>query len=138
MPTLTSQADIALDWRGLIDATDKNPDLLPIVQGERDALEQFLETFGTLKATQDELTAMRQEVTQKLLATLAQGKEVAIRIRSVVRGKIGPRSERLAQFKVPPIRSRPRKPVVELPPPGGEEVGTKPGASVSPSTKPVV
>ena len=134
----TSQADIALDWRGLIDAADRNPDLLPIVQGERDALEQFLGTFEIQKATQDELTGMRQEVTQKLVATLAQGQEVAIRIRSVVRGKIGPRSERLAQFKIPPIRSRPRTAAVELPPPGGEEVGTKPGASASPSTKPVV
>src|SRR6185436_10664667 len=132
MPSVTAQSDITFDWRGLIEATDRNPEMLPIVQGERDALEQFLGSFETLKARQDELKGLRQEVTQQLKEVLVQGKEVAIRIRSVVRGKIGPKNERLVHFNVAPIRKRPRKPVK---PPDEEPPETVPGASGSPSTK---
>ncbi len=134
MPTVTAQADILFDWRGLIRATDLNPEVLPIVQSERDALEQFLGEFETLKGRQEELKALRQEATQKINTIVVQGKELAIRIRSVVRGKIGPKNERLVHFNVAPIRKRPRKPVK---PPDEEPSGNEPGASVSPSTKPV-
>ena len=54
--------------------------------------------------------------------------------RTVVRGKLGIRNERLVQFGVAPLRPRPRQPVVVVveKPPDGEAAGTKPGASTSP------
>jgi len=46
---------------------------------------------------------------EKLGVALGEDKERAMIFRSVVRGKIGPRNERLVHFKVAPLRKRPRK-----------------------------
>ncbi|HKH45734.1 MAG TPA: hypothetical protein VKM72_13820 [Thermoanaerobaculia bacterium] len=135
MPTVTSQADIALDWRGLIEAILRNPELLKLVDVEVQTLTQTLGEVETLKARQDELKGLRQETTQQLSNAVARGKLLAIQIRSVVRGKVGPRNERLVHFNVAPIRSRKR--VVSVEPPDGETSATGPGASVSPPAKPV-
>jgi len=137
MGSVTSQADILLDLRGLLDATEKDPEMLPSITQERDALVSTLADIQTLKARQLELTALRQEATQQLLTAVARGRLQAIQIRSVIRGKLGPKSERLVHFKVAPLRPRSRKQAVEVKPPDGETAGTKPGASVSPPTKPV-
>ena len=113
MPTVTSQADIMRDWEGLIEAVLRSPEVLPSVEEERLLLFQILGDVQGLKARQEELTALRQETTQKLLDTIARGKEVAIQIRSVLRGKVGAYNERLAYYKIAPIRRRPRiKPVI--------------------------
>jgi len=135
MPTVTSQADIALDWRGLIEAILRNPELLKLVEVEVQTLTQTLGEVETLKARQDELKGLRQETTQQLSDAVARGKLLAIQIRSVVRGKVGPRNERLVHFNVAPIRSRKR--VVPVKPPDGETSATKPDASVPPPAKPV-
>jgi hypothetical protein len=140
MPNVTSQADIVLDWRGLIDAVYRTPGLLPLVEQEHADLSQAVVELESVKARQEELNALRQEATQQLGAVIARGREIAIQIRSVARGKLGPRSERLVHFRVAPIRSRtrklPPKPLVKLP--DEEASGIEPGASVSPSTEPVV
>ena len=135
MPEINSFPDVTDDWVGVLDAAEKNPDLQPLIETERQALTQVLAEVQGLKGRQSELTALRQEVTQQLRAALARGKEVVIRIRSVVRGKVGPRNERLVHWRVAPLRRRPRKVSVK---PDGEAPGTSPGASASPSTKPVV
>jgi hypothetical protein len=133
MPEINSFPDVTDDWLGVLDAAEKNPDLQPIIETERQALSQVLAEVQGLKGRQMELGALRQEVTQQLRAALARGKELVIRIRSVVRGKVGPRNERLVHWRVAPLRRRPRK--VK---PDGEAPGTSAGASASPSTKPVV
>lgn len=135
MPQINSFPDVTDDWVGVLDAAEKNPDLQPLIETERQALTQVLAEVQGLKGRQVELVALRQEVTQQLRAALVRGKELVIRIRSVVRGKVGPRNERLVHWRVAPLRRRPRKPAVK---PDGEAPGTSPGTSTSPSTKPVV
>lgn len=135
MASVNSHADIFLDWKGLIDSTEKNPDVREITATERQSLGLLLTEAESLKADQDELKARRQEATQKLNEVEARGKEVAIRIRSVVRGKVGPRSELLSLFKVAPIRSRKRTAPVK--PPDEGTTGTEPGASIPSPAKPV-
>jgi hypothetical protein len=110
-----SQADIIRDWEGLIDAVLRSPEVLPSVEAERQLLGDILDNVHDLKARQEELNALRQETTQMLLDTIERGKEVAIQIRSVVRGKVGAYNERLVQYKMTPIRRRPRKKPVEKP-----------------------
>jgi len=136
MPTVNSQADVLLDLKGLVDATEKDQEMLPSVTQERQALVQTIGEIETLKGRQSELTALRQEATQMLKAAVARGRLQAIQIRSVIRGKMGPKSERLVLFNVAPLRPRSRKRVV-VKPPDGETAETMPGASASPSTKPV-
>jgi hypothetical protein len=133
MPEVSSQADITQDWTGLADATEKNPELRQAAEVEYQALRQSLTDMQSLKAQQLDLTAQRQEVTQKLKAVITQGRDAAMRLRSMAKAKLGPRSERLVHFNVAPLRRRgARKPVVK--PPDGETPGT--GPDVSP-TKPV-
>ncbi|HEX9940499.1 MAG TPA: hypothetical protein VGG03_00670 [Thermoanaerobaculia bacterium] len=136
MASINSYAVVTKDLKGLLDATDRNPEVQPILETERQALAGSLAEIQGLKARQEELTALRQEATQRLKDAVNRAKETAIRIRSVVRGKIGPRSELLVHFNVSPLRKRPRKKKEEKKP-NGENPGTDSGAMASPSVKPV-
>lgn len=131
MPETGSYPDVTDDWVGLLDAAEKNPDLQPLLQTESQALTQVLAEVRVLRGRQSELAALRQDVTKQLRETVVRGKELAIQIRSMVRGRIGPRSELLTLWKVAPLRKRPRKVKTDGETPAG-------GASASPSTKPVV
>jgi len=112
MPNLKSQADIITDIQGLLDATERTPEVRALIEAEREALAQSMTLITSLKARQEELTALRQE-----------GKERAMIFRSVVRGKLGIRNERLVHFKVAPLRKRPRKKVPMEKVVAGEVVG---------------
>jgi len=62
-----------------------------------------------------------RSASQQLNATIVQGKDAAIRIRSLARSKLGHKNERLVQFRVAPTRPRrdrwPSAPVdIGLPP----------------------
>jgi hypothetical protein len=117
MSSINSYADIFRDLEGLLDAVERSPDEVQAsIEPERQSLALSLTNLQSIKARQEELTALRQEATQQLKVAVTQGKELAIRVRSVVRGKIGPRNERLVHFKVAPIRKRPRKPTVIVEP----------------------
>jgi hypothetical protein len=137
MPEVNSYADITDDWEGLLGAAEKNPDLQSVIETERQALKETLTEFQGLRRRQEELTALRQAVTQQLKDAVARGRELAVRIRSLAKGKIGPKNELLVHWRVAPQRKRSRKAVV-VKPPDGEVPGTSGGASASPSTKPVV
>jgi hypothetical protein len=69
-------------------------------------LEEARNKAYKLKFLQDSLRAQRQVATQELNEVVRQGKEVAIRLRSLARHKIGPRNEGLSLFRVAPIRRR--------------------------------
>ncbi len=133
MLKINSYPDVTDDWVGVLDAAEKNPDLQPLIETERQALTQVLAEVQGLRGRQSELNALRMDVTQRIKAAVAKGKELAIQIRSMVRGKIGPRSELLTLWKVAPLRKRGRR--VK---PDGEAPGTGPVASASPSTKSAV
>ncbi len=139
-----SRADIIVDLKGLLDAGDRSPELQQGVEVERQTLAVSVTEVETLKARQEELTGLRQEVTQQLKAATGRAKEAGMRYRSIVKAKIGPHNERLAQFKIAPVRPRPRKQkivekvVLVVKSPDGETSATEPDASVSPSIKPVV
>ena len=129
---VSSQADMGQHWTGLLDATEKNPELQQLVEMDYQALKQLLVDMQSLKAQQADLGAQRQEVTQKLKEVLAQGNEIAMRLRAMARAKLGLRSERLVHFSVAPLRRRgARKRVVK---PDGETPGVGPDV---PPTKPV-
>jgi hypothetical protein len=137
MPSsVTSQADVIRDGEGLLDAADRSPEKEQI-EAEYQNLESSLLNLRTLKARQEELSALRQETTQLLMAGMVRLKESAMRFRAAVRAKLGPRNERLVHFKVAPLRKRTRKPILVVKPQDGEASGTLPGASASPPAKPV-
>ncbi len=126
MPSAT-QDSIIRDIDGLIDADDRNPDMQPELARERQELVASVSDIKTLKARQQELGALRQEVTQQLDAAFLRGRDAAITYRSAVRSKLGPRNERLVHYKIAPLRKRSRKPkVVFVKETGGEAVASPP------------
>jgi hypothetical protein len=146
---INSYADVIGDLQDLIEAVNRHPELLPALEPELEALTEALAEIQGHKARQNELTALRQAATQLLQAGLARGREVAIQVRSLARGKIGPRNEVLVHFKVTPIRKRKSKPPATTPEPtepeepeepsdGGPVEAAKATAKPAPSDKTVV
>jgi hypothetical protein len=137
MPT-NSQPVLIRNTEALLEAADRTPEVQPDVERLRLAVVQELGEVKTLKARQEELTAQKQEVTQKLRAAIERLEDVSIIFRAVVKGKLGPRNERLVQFKVAPLRRRSRSKAAALVKlPDGKASDTKPDTSVSPPAKPV-
>jgi hypothetical protein len=135
MSNVNSQADVMADWVDLMQAIQSDPEVQPALDTDRQTLAQSLTNVQGLKARQNELQGLRQEVTQQLTAEVAKGKETAIKIRSMVRGKIGPKSERLVHFKIAPLRKRPRKTAQTVKKPAGGASGETPGSSATPSSQ---
>ena len=138
MPTNNSYAVLLNNWQQTLSAVDKTPDLQPSVETERQALIQSVAEVEALLRRQQELIALKQRATQEFKEARERGKEVDIKLRSVVRGKLGHKNELLVQFKVAPKRRPKRKPEEE---PSGEKPGTgpggaDPGTSVPPPDKP--
>ena len=140
MATNNSYAVLLNDWQQTLAAVDKTPDLQPSVEAERQALVQSVAEVQALLHRQQELIALKQRATQELQEARKRGQEVDIKLRSVVRGKLGHKNELLVQIKVAPKRRPKRKPEEE---PSGEKPGTgpggaDPGTSVTPPDKPAV
>lgn len=137
MPSrVTTQDAVIRDAEGLIEAADRSPEREQI-EAEYQNLASSMLNIKTLKARQEELTALRQETTQLLKAGMVSLKESAIRFRAAVKAKLGPRNERLVHFKVAPLRKRTRKPIVVVKPKDGEAMDSLPDAPASPPAKPV-
>src|SRR5262245_9084048 len=136
VPSKNSYPELILDFQELLRSTDTVPELLPSIEVERQVLVQVLADVERLRTRQAELTALKQRATQELREAIERGKEARIQVRSVLRGKVGPKNERLVQFKVAPLRKRKRKPEEEDETPNGEKPGTDEGNRPSPSDKP--
>lgn len=135
MAGINSHADVIRDWHLLLDAVERSPEVLQEVEKERLKLAQWLTEVRALKARQDELKALGQEVTQKLKESVVEGKEASVQLRAILKAKFGSKNERLVHFRVAPKRKRVRKTLVVVKKPAdGEGTGT-PGTS--PSDKPV-
>ena len=132
MPVASSYADVIKDWEALLAAALEHALTLPDAERTRIAFQEHVARTKEMKARQDSLTAARQETTQALRKLLLEGKDLAIRLRGAVKANLGPRSEGLVQFGIPPIRKRaPRK--TDAKPPDGKPA---PETPTSPVDKP--
>jgi DNA-directed RNA polymerase alpha subunit len=138
MPSKNSYPVLITDFEELLAAVDLTPNLQPSIEVERQALAQFLVEIQSLRARQAELTALKQQATQQLKAVIEKTKEAAVKVRSMVKAKIGPKDEVLVHFKVAPQRKRPRKAKQEVKEPNGENPGTQQSTPASPPEKAVV
>src|SRR5918992_4649026 len=129
MPTTNSYAVLLNDWQQTLAAVDKTPEVQPAVEAERQALIQSVAEVDALLRRQQELIALKQRATQELQQARERGKEADIKLRSLVRGKLGHKNELLVHFKVAPKRKAKRKPEEEEP--SGETPGTDAAAPAS-------
>jgi hypothetical protein len=102
-------SDVMVDWDSLLAAYQKHAEIVVGADEERRVLEWARGEAFRLKCLQDSLQAQRQEATQQLNEVVRQGKEVAIRLRSLARHKLGPKNELLTMFRVAPIRKQRRR-----------------------------
>jgi hypothetical protein len=117
MPNVQSYKTVVPELEGLVSAAEENLANLPDVTNELNALKSVLVDVKALKAKQESLTAGRQEATQNLQNALADGQNVAQKLRDAAKFGIGRRSERLVQFGVSPLRQRRRKSTAATPEP---------------------
>ncbi len=106
MASINGYPDIVVDWRSVLSAYDHHTELMAAAAEDRDLLQRLLANAERLKSLQDQLQGERQRATQQLNETFKQGKEAAMRIRSLARSKLGPKNEQLVQFGVAPVRPR--------------------------------
>ena len=117
MPDINSFADLVLDQEKLLRAFEDNAEVLVPAGPQRDAVASNLSQLHATKGRQDSFTAQRQEATQELNALMHHTREDARRLRALVKGLLGTRSERLVQFQVAPNRTRVRTKKPAPPPP---------------------
>jgi hypothetical protein len=109
MPTIKTQSDTIVDAEELLAAVAANVAQLPNLEDHRAPLELVLGRIKGLRVVHKTLIADKQKVTQELKASYREARDLTIQLRGVVRAKIGVRSEKLVEFKVPPLRPRPRR-----------------------------
>jgi hypothetical protein len=93
-------------WDGLVEACQANAKLRALFQREIQLLSQTTKEARAALIRRDRLVSESQETTKKCLEALAKGGELAMRIRSAVKGTLGPRDERLVHFGITPLRKR--------------------------------
>ena len=110
MPEITAYAKIFRDWEGLIGSCIQHASLIAGVEPLRTELEMVLTKVKEAKVLQESLTGQRQVTTQRLQEMVADGRELARKIRFFVRVPLGSRSELLPAFGITPTRSKLRRP----------------------------
>jgi hypothetical protein len=111
----SSHADIVTDAEQMIAATEANQGLLPSAERHRLSVAQTLAEIKALKTLQKTLTADKQKATEDLRVAVERLKEQMIFLRTSIRGDIGPRTEKLVEFGIRPLRRRGRRIPVEPP-----------------------
>ena len=109
MPEIIAYAKTFRDWEGLIGACIQHASLVPGVEPLRTDLETVLAQVRGTKVLQESLAASRQATTQRLEEMVADGRELARKIRFFVRVPLGSRSEMLPAFGIKPTRTRLRR-----------------------------
>jgi hypothetical protein len=95
-------ADSRMDWDTLLTNANRHAEDLPALAERLDELRAVLEKTGELMSLRDRLTAERQQATRELAEAKEEGKQLAIRIRSLLKAAYGPRSGQLAEFGMKP------------------------------------
>jgi hypothetical protein len=95
-------------WDGLLDAMEVNGPDFPQFDSHRQQLAAMRDQAREAFAQQSALAASKQEATRRLQTLLAEGSKLANFLRSAVRQRYGNRSEKLTEFGLQPLRSRPR------------------------------
>ena len=114
MPNKTSYADFVNDWQRLTTSVEVNQSILPDLIELRERLLRVLAELQEIMARQDGHRAGLRAETKRLRALLQEGRDLALRVRAVIRAHLGPREEKLAEFRIPVLgRTRPVQPATE-------------------------
>lgn len=113
MATKTAYAKLIREGESLQGSCLENKPMLEGVDPLLENLTGSLDSLKTLKTRQEQSEGIRQETTQLLQKAAEEVREAIRRLRGFIKAQVGTKSERLPQFGVAPIRSRPRKAAVK-------------------------
>ena len=120
MANNSSIADHMTDFQRLLQAVSNNPDTVPEdVETPQLSLQGTLNEMTTILARQDAHRAGLRADSKRLRELIVQGADSARQIRSLIRGYLGPRNEKLVEFRIP-VLGRPRALPPTTPPPPPE------------------
>ena len=112
---------VLADWERLLRALKATPYEIPGIGSFRNELEVAFSKARALKIQQVALQIASQQATQQVNEAVAHGRDAASRLRSFLKGRLGPHNEDLVRFGVAPIRKRrPRRAL--LPPTAAPQV----------------
>ena len=93
----------------LLTAVDNHGALLLDPTLHRAALAETLRRLQTLREHRRKLEAERQSATQQFNAELRSLTDLTSHIRTIIKGNLGLRNEKLKLFGIPPLGPRPRR-----------------------------
>jgi hypothetical protein len=111
-----AQADFVTDWEATLTNCRNRAAELPDLSTYIVPFEALLAEAKMLTARQKALRGVKQQETLDLQEVLTKGREAAIRLRAALKAHYGPKSERLIEFGMRPLRKRVRKPDAEVKP----------------------
>lgn len=125
----TSFADYVVKWEKLLASVDANRTDLAFLVDLRSQLARVVEGMKVATVRQDLFKSNTQQTTGELAALLAEGREVATRLRNGIRTQYGLKGGKLVEFGL-----QPRRPQVKSSKKKPDSAATEPGSE--PATKP--
>ena len=116
MANNSSIADHMTDFQRLLQSVGINKGDLPDVAAPREALAGIVAEMTAILARQDAHRAGLRTDSRLLRELIVRGADAARQIRSLIRGHLGPRNEKLTEFRIP-VLGRPRALPSTTPPP---------------------
>lgn len=107
MANNSSIADHMTDFQRLLQSVNTNEEGLPDVTAPREDLEGIVAEMTAVVARQDAHRAGLRADSRRLRELMVRGADAARQIRSLIRGHLGPRNEKLSEFRIP-VLGRPR------------------------------
>jgi len=102
-------ADTLTEWDQLLAGLEEDEALdLPHMRELRERLAALIHATRELVTEQAYLKGRKQAVTQQLRITRRLGQDLVVEVRSLIRGQLGHRNERLVSYKIRPTRQRRR------------------------------
>lgn len=106
-------SDIVYDVEKLIAAVANNADLLPLVEPLRRELETVAADLRSQRTRRENLRADKQVLSREMMVTSRKALDLSSALRSLIKGSLGVRSEKLTEFDIAPrrqvLRSDPKR-----------------------------
>jgi hypothetical protein len=120
------------EWRNVATATAANASELPPTEIQRTALQGVLGEVDAILAEQAVFRASKQVASKRLQVLVNQGTKLSTVLKAIVKQHYGHGNDKLVEFGIKPLRSRPKPTVV---PPTAPEAGAPAPATAPLSSK---
>lgn len=117
MGSETTYSGILGEWQRLLDAMGANTTDLPHLEASRAIFVEYLNQTQAQLRRQAALVSEKQQASQDIKTMISSGKRLATMLRQGIRQYYGIRSEKLAEFGIPPFRGLSGRTQPEGPPP---------------------